>query len=351
MAVVKHHLADAYLRALPPGIRALLVYGPDSGLVNERLRLALTSFGADPGDPFSSIRIDEEELRKDPGRLADETLAMAMFAGRRSVWARAGGVDLTGALAGIAGRIPDDVLLLLEAGDLRPTSPVRKFFESTEGFAAIPCYADSADDIAGLIDNVLGAAGLSIDRDARTALALQLGGDRQASRLELEKLVLYAHGKSAVDIDDVAAICGDAAASRLDDLVDAVALGDVAAADRATQRHLRAGAAPAELVAAAMRHFLQLHDLRQQIDAGAPARGAVSRIRPPVFFKRVEPVTRQCTMWSTARLERALDVLHEAERHSRMLPVPGLAWDAAGRALLHVAMLARSAGQPQQTVS
>jgi len=48
-----------------------------------------------------------------------------------------------------------------------------------------------------------------------------LGGDRQASRNELRKLALYAHGAGEATLDDVMAVVADASELKLDPIVDA----------------------------------------------------------------------------------------------------------------------------------
>ena len=76
-----------------------------------------------------------------------------------------------------------------------------------------------------LIDDEMRAAGLTLAPDARALLIPLIGGDRQASRNELRKLTLYAHGTREVGVDDVIAVVSDASALELDDMVDAAFAG------------------------------------------------------------------------------------------------------------------------------
>ncbi|TGR87415.1 DNA polymerase III subunit delta, partial [Mesorhizobium sp. M2E.F.Ca.ET.209.01.1.1] len=86
---------------------------------------------------------------------------------------------------------------------------LRAIVEAAGNAIALPCYADEARDLDTVIDDELRKAGMSMTLDARQALRRNLGGDRLASRGEIEKLVLYAHGQKAIDIDDVNALSGD----------------------------------------------------------------------------------------------------------------------------------------------
>lgn len=317
MTAVRPAGADAFLARLPPAVRAVLLYGPDAGLVSERARAAAGAFLGPAGLADGLVRITAEDLRADAGRLADEIGAVSLFGGRRVLLVRPEGHDVARLLAERAGAIDADTLVVVEAGDLKATAPLRKLFEREAAFAAIPCYADDARGLAALIDAELAADGLAAEADARAFLLDRLGADRLASRMELAKLKLYARGQRTVSLADAAAVTGDAAALELDAALDALGLGEAGALDRALRRLLAAGSAPAQIAAAALRHFLLLHALRCEADAGRPARAAVEAARPPVFFRRREAVARQVSLWPRARLEAALERLHEAERLSR----------------------------------
>ncbi len=54
---------------------------------------------------------------------------------------------------------------------------------------SIPCYADDARALNGLIDEELASFGLKISPDARALLADSLGGDRLASRGKFASLL------------------------------------------------------------------------------------------------------------------------------------------------------------------
>ena len=114
---------------------------------------------------------------------------------------------------------------MIEAGELRPESPLRKACERAKTAVAIACYPDTERDLAKLIDDELRVSSLRIAPDARAVLTSLLGGDRQASRNELRKLALYAHGKGEITLDDVMAVVADASELKLDPIVDAAFAG------------------------------------------------------------------------------------------------------------------------------
>ena len=175
----------------------MLVYGPDAGLVRERVDALVKASVDDPSDPFAFVRIEGDELSGNPSRLVEEAHTVPLFGGRRAVLVKAGSRNIAGAVETVVAAPSTECRIIIEAGDLKKTAPLRAICEKAKVAAALPCYADNAAAVARLIDDELRAAELSIAPDARTLLVSLLGGDRMASRNEVRKLALYAHGQSA----------------------------------------------------------------------------------------------------------------------------------------------------------
>src|SRR5262249_9142097 len=151
-----------------------------------------------------------------------------LFGGRRAVWVRGGSRSFVAAVEALAAAASLDCRGVIEAGDLKRGAPLRAFCERAPHIAVLPCYVDAERGLARLIDDEMRAAGLTIAPDARTLLTSLLGGDRLASRSELRKLTLYAHGQARIEIDDVMAVVADASMLALDALVDAAFAGRTA---------------------------------------------------------------------------------------------------------------------------
>ena len=216
---------DAFLARPDPGRPIILLYGPDAGLVRERADALMASAVDDPNDPFSLVRLDGDELSAEPSRLVDEAMTIPMFGGRRAIRVRAGSRSFASGVDTLADSPMKDCRIVIEAGELRPESPLRKACERAKTAVAIACYPDTERDLARLIDEELRTSNLRIAADARAVLMSLLGGDRQASRNELRKLALYAHGKGEIALDDVMTVVSDASELKLDPIVDGAFAG------------------------------------------------------------------------------------------------------------------------------
>ena len=159
-----------------------------------------------------------------------------------------------------------------------------------------------------------------------------LGGDRLASRSELQKLALYARGQGSVELDDVMAVIADASTLALDELIDAAFAGRTGELEIQFAKTQVAGTSPGTIVSTALRQVAGLHQARLAVDDGRRPRKRVEGMQPFVHFSRKVAVEGALRIWTAARLERAMAQLADALLDTRRQP--GLAEAIAQRTLL-----------------
>jgi DNA polymerase-3 subunit delta len=333
MVAVKPQEVDAFVARPDPARPVVLVFGPDSGLVGERVNALINAAVDDPNDPFALARLEGEDLAAEPARLVDEAQTMPLFGGRRAVWVKAAGRNIAPAVEALLAARIAECRVIIEAGDLRRNAPLRALVERARNAAALPCYADSEKDRARLIDDEMRAAGLTLSPDARALLIPLLGGDRAASRSEIRKLVLYARGRGQVGVDDITAVISDASALALDDIVDAAFAGRPADLETQFAKARTAGTSAGSILFAAQRQVAQLHKWKTAIEAGAGF--SLDAVQPPLHFRRKDLIGAALKTWSAARLATAMAELAEATLQSRRNT--DLADTIAERALLAIA--------------
>ena len=191
MAQIKANGVDAYVKRPDPRHKLVLIYGPDTGLVSERAAALAKASGADLNDPFSTIRMASDDVAADPSRLADEAHTVSMFGGTRLIWLSGHTArNLVNSVQPLLDLPPEDALVLIEAGDLKKSAPLRTRIEKSDHAVALPCFQDQEQAIDQIISEEMQQAGLNIPNDTRMLLKSHLGGDRMASRGEVKKLAL-----------------------------------------------------------------------------------------------------------------------------------------------------------------
>ena len=339
MVALKTSDIDAFVARPDPSRPIVLVFGPDAGLVRERAAAIVAASVDNPDDPFSLARLDGDDLSSDPLRLVEEANTIPLFGGRRAVWLKLGSRNIVPAVEALLAAPSPECRVVIEAGDLKRNAPLRVLCERAKNAAALPCYSDSERDLVRLIDDEMRQSELAIAPEARAALMPFLGGDRQASRNEIRKLALYAHGRDRVVLEDVLAVVADASALALDGVVDAAFAGRLAEVETLYRKARAAGAAPGAIVSAALRQVAQLHKVLLAIEDGAGTDQAIGSLRPPAHFRRKPLIEAAVKAWTAQRLLGVMAQLNEAVLQTRRQP--DSAETIAQRTLMSVAMAGR----------
>ena len=340
MVAIKAADVDAFVARPDPARPVVLIFGPDSGLVSERVNALIEACVDNPNDPFALARLESDDLSAEPSRLIEEAQTVPLFGGRRAVWVKAGSRNIAPAVEPVLALRNCECRVVIEAGDLRRNAPLRTLIERARNAAALPCYADTERDRIRLIDDEMREAGLTLSPDARALLIPLLGGDRAASRNEIRKLALYARGQERVGADDVVAVVSDASGLVLDDIVDAAFAGKTAELETQLAKSRIAGTPAGSIFFAAQRQVAQLHKWRTAIEAGGGF--SLDTVQPPLHFRRKGAIEAALKLWDASRLAAAMADIAEAVLQSRRNSA--LDSTIAERALLTVAVRARRGG-------
>jgi DNA polymerase-3 subunit delta len=339
MVALKTAEAERFVVRPDPTKPVVLVYGADAGLVAERVEALIETSVEDPADPFQLARLDGDALARDPGRLSEEANTIPLFGGRRAVWVKAGAQNFAPAVEALLASLPENTRVVIQAGDLRRNAPLRTVCEKARAAVALPCYPDGERDLSRLIDGEMRKHGLSISPQARAALLPLLGGDRLASRNEIEKLALFARGKGQVEVEDVIEVVADASALALDAVMDAAFAGEPGELETQLAKVRTAGTAASTIMSAALRQIFQLHRARLGVERGMSVSDAASAMQPFLHFSRRPAVEKALNSWTSARLERAMTRLAQAALQTRQQSA--IAQVTSERALLELALQAR----------
>ncbi|MEX0318154.1 MAG: DNA polymerase III subunit delta [Ruegeria sp.] len=334
--------ADGYFAKPDAGKAGLLIYGADAmrvALKRQQVIGALLGDGAE--EEMRLTRIPGSDLRGDPALLLDAIKAVGFFPGPRAAFVE----DATDAaapaiLTALEDWAPGDAQIVVTAGQLKPSSKIRKAFEAHPNAYAVGIYDDPLSRAE--IERTLAQAGIqAVPRDsmaALTDLAGELGpGDFTQT---IEKLALYKRGDTSdLTLEDIDACAPRSTEAALDDVLNVVAEGRPGEIGPLIRRLQAQGTNAVSLCIGATRHFRTLYACAS--DPGGAAQG-IGKLRPPVYGKRRDRVLRQAQGWGAPKLETALTVLTDTDLQLRSAGQVAPAMALVERAMIRLAMLARS---------
>lgn len=293
-----------------PGVaRVVLLFGDDIGMIRERSSRLVRTVAGSLDDPFRVSDLEKDGV----GRIAEEMASRSLTGGRRVVRARDVGDTALGAVTAVLAR-ESDSLLVLEAPGLAARAKLRGLVERANEGVAIGCYALDGVALEAMIAQTLARFDVSIDRDAQTWLAGQLGADQGVTRSELEKLATYVGAGGRVDSAAAQNCVGDLAGLSLDDALFAATRGDVGATDRALELALAEGANAVGVLRATLLHLQRMQRARASVAQGVSPSEATKAARPPIFFRREGDFVQALRLWSEDGLQSLCGRVWEAEK-------------------------------------
>ncbi|UWQ91699.1 DNA polymerase III subunit delta [Rhodobacteraceae bacterium M382] len=334
--------ADGYFARPDPDQTGLLIYGGDTMRVAlKRQQVLAALLGANADEEMRLTRMPANDLRSDPAQLIDAIKAVGFFPGPRAVFVEdATETAAKSILAALEDWAQGDAQIIVTAGQLKATSKLRKAFEGHRNAFAVGIYDDPPS--RSEIERILGEAGIrNVPNDAMsmlTDIANDIGpGD--FTRM-IEKLALYKfQDDNPLTLDDIDAVAPQSTEAALDDVLNVVAEARSGEIGPLIRRLQSQGTAAVTLCIGATRHFRTLYTCAS--DPGGAAQG-IGRMRPPLYGKRRDRVLRQAQAWGPHKLETALTILTDTDLQLRSAGQTAPAMALIERALIRLAMLARS---------
>ncbi|MCL2538156.1 MAG: DNA polymerase III subunit delta [Alphaproteobacteria bacterium] len=285
------------------GVPAILIYGPDAGLVDEMADKVSEKLEIDSLNMFV---IDADDLRAKMDTVFAEACSPSLLGGRRLVWVAGAGDSDAPIIRELCEHSGLDAFVVITGGELRGGGGLRSLFENHDKLAALACYADDDRTLGNVIRESLFASGIKqIEPDAMQYMFARLGVDRGVTRSFLKKLALYVDDKKTVSLDDVEKCLPDSGAVSIDDFMYSLTAGHITATMTALDRVFFDGAEPIMLVRMLDSHFKKL--------LGAVSGGAM----PKLFWKVAEKFNTATRIWPEDEIVAVLTRLNELELQTK----------------------------------
>jgi DNA polymerase III subunit delta len=216
---------------------------------------------------------------------------------------------------GALGRLPDDVTLIVTA-TIPAKSKKALYRRLREGAVSLEWTAPKEAEIPGwLIERAERRHGARLEPAAAEALAAAVGADLGVLEAELEKLVASA-GASPIDLARVRELVPDVREVNRWSWLDAVAGRDYLAARRTLPALL---AAPDESAVGLLNGLVDNHlflGIAHEGGAGEVT-ATLDRAGKPYLKFKVRAWVAQARRWSATEIDRALELLLEADRQAK----------------------------------
>lgn len=205
-------------------------------------------------------------------------------------------------------------ILIIAAGELTPSSPVRKLFESEKNLGSVGCYNDDENSIEQIIRQKLSAEGKRIEADAMRYLKSQLHGDRFIIINELEKLICFALDKAEISLEDVESVISSPAGAAPDRLCLYFMLGSNKNFFKELDQAIANNIPSIWAIRAIIRYYINAYSALNNMKEGMDIEKAISSVPNQIFFKYKPAFKKAIASLDIPKILLALENLYEAEK-------------------------------------
>jgi len=322
-------LARAQKKAAPP---AVLLLGPEA---YQRRRIKTALLATLPADAFTQYDLTEHSLVE----VLDDARSLSLFASERLIWTvnaeaalprtrveeegegESPSGNATPLAAYLKGPTPGTMLVFeairfdFEGDDKRKQDRVRKFYAAIGDVVELRRF--SASEARQEAEVLLRRTGLRMEPDAVDFLVEALAADTARIEVEIEKLALFAQGRT-IGVDDISALVPEARSATIFALVNALGRRDRGRALEALDTLAREGEyLPLALAFLSTQFRMALAAWEAALKSPQQVMVHFTRMGVPMWQSRADQVYQTMGKFTKPHLERAIGAIYAADKNLR----------------------------------
>lgn len=309
---------DNFIRALPLSLKGILLYGPDRGVIQDRLIAIKQNFlGKDITIELATTKFEYSKLKEQPFLLLEEVNNLSFGISKKIivVYNCPAPIDLS--FKEHLNKIPKDVLVVLLAEDLLLSSSLRKFFEEANNLVAIPNYSDELYTVRKIVIEFLRDNNFSFENAFVDYFSNSLKGDRTVLKNELEKILLHQGDNRHINLEKVI----DIIPNSKEETIESFWLNLLLNKNLIFNGEIESLISEISVIGI-LRSFgnlmIRIHDLKDLISSDYLFLEASKKISPPIFFKNLSKFEAILKKLDVLQITSILEQLTTLEKETKI---------------------------------
>ena len=291
-------------------VNAVLFYGQDQGLITERQDTIIKNTLGSSYDPLMHIRLDATELTKNPDKLYQEINNISLIPGARVFSICNVTNNFYKVIKDCLESSKSEDIIILIAGELPPSSSIRKYFENTGNIVSIPCYIDDHQTIYNIVRTEL--SDLKPDNETIQYIASNISGNRLIIKQELNKIKTYYLTKENINIEEIKSLVTESHINDFQEFANKVADKDTRKAINLLEDLISCGFPGVTIIRVLINYLYRILEVKSLMQNNN-FNDAIKSLKPPVFFKQKDILRKHTNLWQISELELIIKKLSELE--------------------------------------
>ena len=286
----------------------ILFYGQNQGLKEEAILKIQTE-----NKNRAVIKYDEKEFLEKSETSYENILSGSLFENKKIIIISRASDKILNSINFFQEKKLDDILIIIEAGNLDKKSKLRSLFEKNKNFICVAFYTDTQEALSKIAYNFLIENNIKISQSNLNLIVNKCNGDRGVLKNELNKIQLYLKNKKTLALDELMKLTNLIENHSISELVD----NCLAQNKNKTLLMLNENILNIEDCVIITRTFLQkikrILNLIKAYQKNKNLDLTISSAKPPIFWKDKEIIKQQINKWKLADISELLRNVNQIE--------------------------------------
>ena len=293
---------------LKKDINYFLLYGPNSGFINETVDKILK-----PKLSKNIYNYDENEILSDSDNFKEQILNKSFFEDDKLIIINRTSDKILKLMEEIIDKEIKDLIIILKSSILEKKSKLRNFFEKSSNGIIVPFYEDNNQTLLSIAHNFFKEKNIKISSQNINLIVDRSNGDRINLKNELNKLANYSLNKTTLSFEEISKLTNLAENFNVSELADQC----LAKNKRKTLHILNENSSSPEDNILILKTFLyklkRLKKLKHQLEKNKNIETVISSFKPNIFWKDRDFVKQQLNILSLSQIQNLIKKVNNLE--------------------------------------
>ena len=286
-----------------------LVYGENQGLKNEIIQNLKKNLKGNIDN------YDEAQILVDKELFYEKIFNQSLFEKEKIVIVNRCSEKIYDIIENILEKKISDTKIILNANLLEKKSKLRNLFEKNKELVIVPTYKDTSVGLLEIARKFFYNYKISISQEAINLLVSRCNGDRGHLKSELDKVLIYMHGKKNINLEEIYKLTNLSENFSINELVD----NSLSKNYQKISEIINESNYKLEDGMIILRTFLQrakrLLNIYEKQDNNINFDSLINDYKPPIFWKDKPVVKKQLENWSKSKIKDLIYNINKTETH------------------------------------
>jgi DNA polymerase-3 subunit delta len=286
--------------------RFILLYGKNEGFKNESINDLIKNNN-------QIYNYDEKQILENQDIFIDDILSKSLFEKEKTIIIKRASDKIFKIIEDLNNKNLDDLLIIINAGNLEKKSKLRAFFEKHKSYICVAFYPDTVQTLAKLTYNYLKIKKISISSANINLIVNKCNGDRETLLNELKKIEYFCKNGKKINSENILRLTNLIENHSISELIDScLAKNKKKVIDILNENNFNK-----EDCILITRTFLnkskKILNLSKEFNKNKNIDLTIASAKPPIFWKDKDITKQQIYKWTPENIKSLIYKLGEIE--------------------------------------